>query len=50
MLCRHRNDFENWRYVAIAIPEPDIQALDDVDRNLGKVHVHEAFERLYDAS
>ena len=50
ILSRHRNDFENWRYVAFTIPRPDIQALDDVDRNLRRVHSHEEFQRLCNAS
>ena len=50
ILSRHRNDFESWRYVAFAIPKPDIQALDDIDRNLRRVYVHEEFKRLCQAS
>ena len=50
ILSRHRYDFENWRYVAFTVPKPDIQALDDVDRNLRKVHVDEEFQRLCTAS
>ena len=49
-LCRHRHDFENWRYVAFTIPKPDIEALDDVDRNVRRVHVHKEFQRLCKAS
>ena len=45
ILFRHRNDFENWRYVAFTIPKPDIQALDNVDRNLRRVYVHEEFQQ-----
>ena len=50
ILSRHRNDFESRRYVALTIPKPDIRALDDVDRNLRRVHVHEEFQRLCKAS
>lgn len=46
ILCRHRNDFENWRYVAFTVPKPDIQGLADVDSNLRRVYVHEDFKRL----
>ena len=50
ILSRHRNDFEDWRYVAFTIPKPDIQGLDDADRNLRRVYVHNEFKRLCKAS